>query len=57
MKTLITIFMIIGSTVGSYLPALWGGSLLSPASVFWGAIGGFAGIWAGWKLAQNLGIE
>jgi hypothetical protein len=57
MKTLIFIFMFIGSSAGSYLPMLWGAGLFSMSSVFWGAIGGFAGIWAGWKLAQNLGIE
>lgn len=57
MKTLIMIFMVVGSTVGSYIPVLWGGSLLSPTSVLWGAIGGFAGIWAGWKIGRALGLE
>ncbi|MDR3559641.1 MAG: hypothetical protein P4L62_02430 [Candidatus Pacebacteria bacterium] len=57
MKTLIFIFMFIGSSAGSYVPVLWGADLFSMSSVFWGAVGGFVGIWAGWKMAQILGIE
>ncbi|MEI6057787.1 MAG: hypothetical protein WCQ60_02330 [bacterium] len=49
-KALIWIGMTVGSTVGAYLPALWGGSLLGFASIFLSAAGGFAGIFAGFKL-------
>lgn len=54
MKTLVMSGMIIGSTLGSYLPVLWGADVLSMSSVLFGAIGGFAGIWAGYKIAVRI---
>jgi|GEM_PF-1011545 hypothetical protein len=39
-KTIIGIGMFVGSTIGSYIPALWGGSLLSFTSILLGVIGG-----------------
>lgn len=48
----IWIGMFIGSSLGSYLPALWGASLFSFSSIILGAVGGIAGIWAGFKLSQ-----
>lgn len=56
MKTIILFCMTIFSWVGSYVPVLWGGSLLSIASLACGAFGGFLGIWAGYKLALRLGL-
>ncbi len=44
--------MIVGSTIGSFLPVVWGGSEFSFASVIWGAIGGFAGIWFGIRISR-----
>ena len=41
---------IIGSTIGSFVPLLWGSSLLSMSSIIFTAIGGFAGIYIGYKL-------
>ena len=52
-KSLIWGGMAIGSTVGSLLPYFWNGSVL--AYTIWSAIGGFAGIWAGFKLAKATG--
>ncbi len=49
-KALIWIGMSIGSTVGAYVPALWGGSLLSVSSIFLSAVGGIVGIFLGFKL-------
>lgn len=57
MKILIMTFMVIGSSVGGYVPVLWGGSVFSMSSVFFGAVGGLAGIWIGYRLAQRLGIS
>ena len=51
-KSLIMIGMVVGSTLGGYLPALWGAGAFSIASVFFGAVGGVAGIWAGYKLSR-----
>ena len=35
----------IGSTIGGFVPALWGGDMLSVAGVLWSGIGAFAGLW------------
>jgi hypothetical protein len=51
-KKLITMFMFIGSIVGGYIPSLWDASLFSMSSLFLSALGGFLGIWAGYKLGE-----
>ncbi|MDF5735058.1 MAG: hypothetical protein PUQ00_04995 [Nostoc sp. S13] len=48
--------MFLGSTIGSYIPALWGGSLLSFTSIFLGVIGGLVGIWLGYRVSKYLGF-
>ena len=53
-KTLILIFMSIGSAAGGYLPMLWGDNMFSMTSVFLTALGGFLGIYIGFKISQNL---
>lgn len=40
-----------GTVVGGFVPALWGGSGLSFASVLTGALGGVAGLWLGTRLS------
>jgi hypothetical protein len=40
----------IGSTIGSYLPVLFGSSFISGWSILGGIVGGIAGIWLGVKL-------
>lgn len=52
-KSLIWGGMFVGSSIGSFLPYLWGGDFFSYS--LWGAIGGLAGIWAGFKLAKAGG--
>jgi hypothetical protein len=49
-KQTIMLFTIIGSTVGSFVPLIWGSSLLSISSILFTAIGGFAGIYIGYKM-------
>lgn len=51
-KSLIMIGLVVGSTLGSCVPALWGAGGLSFASVLFGAIGGFLGIWAGYRISR-----
>ncbi len=51
-KTLIWIGMSVGTLVGGFLPALWGGDYFSLAGVLCSGIGGLAGIWAGYRLGQ-----
>jgi hypothetical protein len=53
-KKLCWIGLFIGSTIGGYLPVLWGGDLLSFSSLFFGLVGGLLGIWAGYKIGQSL---
>jgi hypothetical protein len=51
-KALIMIGMAVGSTLGGFVPTLWGADWFSMASIAGGAIGGFAGIYAGYKLSR-----
>lgn len=55
-KLLIGIGMFLGSTVGSYVPVLWGGSILSITSIVFSVIGGILGIWLGYQVAKYLGF-
>ncbi|MCX6762694.1 MAG: hypothetical protein NT093_02845 [Candidatus Moranbacteria bacterium] len=55
-KTFIMTGMIVGSLAGGYAPVLWGGSIFSFSSIIFSAIGAFAGIWAGFKIAQRLDL-
>lgn len=55
LKAWITLGIIIGSTLGGYLPALWGDqSLFSLTGIFFSLAGGLAGVWAGYRLYQNF---
>lgn len=51
-KTLIYIGMTTGGYLGGYLPVLWGASAFSFQSIFFGMIGGIAGIFIGFKLSR-----
>jgi len=53
-KSSVMLGMTIGSIFGSYLPALWGGSLFSYTSILTGTIGGFIGVIIAYKLSSNL---
>lgn len=57
MKAIIIIFMLIGSSFGSYLPVFWNDNFLSFSSVLFSGIGGILGIYLGYKLAKKNGIE
>jgi hypothetical protein len=51
MRSVIGLCALVGSLVGGYVPALWGASSLSLVSLFFGALGGVAGIWLGVRLS------
>lgn len=51
-KSLIMIGLVVGTTLGGYVPTLWGAGWLSIASVLIGGIGGLLGIWAGYKVSR-----
>jgi hypothetical protein len=52
-KTVIWIGVTVGTTVGAYIPALWGGSLLGFSSILLSTAGGIAGIWLGYKISHG----
>jgi len=53
-KSLIWIGVLVGSTLGSMVPLIWGAGMLSISSIFWSTIGGLAGIYLGFKLSQGF---
>lgn len=52
MKKLVWIGMLIGSSIGGFIPTLWGAGFLSFSSIILTAVGGMIGIWVGYKLSQ-----
>ncbi len=50
-KPLIYLGLFIGSTIGSFLPTIWGAGYFSMSSVIFSMFGGMIGMWAGFKLA------
>jgi hypothetical protein len=53
-KPLIWIGMGIGSTLGGFVPRLWGASFLSLAGLVCSGIGGLFGIWVAYKAAHSF---
>ena len=51
MRARIWLGVLIGSTVGGFLPGLWGAGLFSYSAVLLSGIGGFAGLWLGYKMS------
>jgi hypothetical protein len=51
-KRLIWIGLMVGSTAGGFIPILWGGDVVSFASVILSAVGGIAGIWFGYRFGE-----
>jgi hypothetical protein len=49
-KTLIYIGAFIGSSLGGYVPVIWGASLFSGWSILLSGVGGLAGIWLAVKV-------
>jgi hypothetical protein len=54
MKSLIYIGITVGGIIGGYIPVLFGQDGFSFASFVGGTIGSFAGLWAGYKIGQNI---
>jgi hypothetical protein len=44
--------MTIGSLVGGYIPTLWGSGILSMSGILLSGIGGFVGIWVGYRFGE-----
>jgi hypothetical protein len=55
MNKFIWIGLFLGSTLGGFIPTLWGAGSFSTSGVLLSAIGGFAGLWLGLKANQSWG--
>ena len=53
-KSLVFIFMTIGSIVGGYIPSLWGADSFSMSSLVFGSVFAIIGIWIGFKIGQQI---
>lgn len=53
LRACITIGVLAGSTIGGIIPTLFGSDMLSMASIFGNLIGGFIGIWAGYRVFND----
>jgi uncharacterized membrane protein YeaQ/YmgE (transglycosylase-associated protein family) len=51
MQKRIWLGVLIGSVIGGFIPDLWGADLFSYSSVLLSTIGGFAGLWLGYKMS------
>ena len=57
MKKMIWGGMLIGSTVGGAIPFLWTLNTFSFSSIILTAVGGFIGIWCGFRLGKAFGMD
>jgi hypothetical protein len=51
MRARIWLGVLIGSTIGGFIPGLWGAGLLSYSAVLLSGIGGLVGLWLGYKMS------
>jgi hypothetical protein len=49
---LIWVGLTVGSAIGGYLPALWGGDVISFSSIVLSAAGAIVGIWLGYRFGE-----
>jgi uncharacterized membrane protein YeaQ/YmgE (transglycosylase-associated protein family) len=54
MKKLIYLGITVGGAIGSYIPVLFGQDAFSVVSLIGGTIGSFVGLWAGYKIGNNI---
>jgi hypothetical protein len=51
MRARIWLGVLIGSSVGGFIPMLWGGDLFSVSAVLLSGLGAVVGVWLGYKTA------
>jgi len=49
-KSVVMIFMVVGSIIGGYIPSLFGADMFSLSSILCSAGGGLIGVWLGYRL-------
>jgi predicted MFS family arabinose efflux permease len=50
--SIIWIGAFLGSTIGGFIPELWGADFLSFSSILCSALGGILGVWGAFKLSH-----
>jgi hypothetical protein len=53
-RSVIGLTALVGTTIGGFLPELWGDSGMSLVSLAFAAVGGVAGVWLGARLSGAL---
>ena len=43
--------ILIGSTIGGFIPELWGADMISYSSLLLSGVGAFAGLWIGYRMS------
>lgn len=51
---LIWIGLLVGSTIGGFIPDLWGAGMFSFSGILFSGIGAVAGIFAGFYISQSM---
>ena len=51
MQARIWLGVLIGSTIGGFIPALWEAELLCYSALLLSTVGAFVGLWIGYKLS------
>jgi predicted MFS family arabinose efflux permease len=51
-RSAIWIGIFVGSTIGGFVPALWGGDLVSYSGLLLSGAGAFVGLWVGAKFSR-----
>ena len=44
----------VGSSLGGFLPAIWGGDMLSLSGFMLSMVGGIVGMWIGYRASQSM---
>ena len=52
MRSAIWVGIFVGSTIGGFIPALWGGDMLSYSGVLLSGVGAFVGLWLGSRASR-----
>ncbi len=50
-RKIIWLGLFVGSSIGGFIPSFWGAGALSFSGLIFSALGGFAGIWLGYRMS------
>jgi len=51
-RKIIWLGLFVGSSIGGFIPSFWGAGVLSFSGLIFSALGGFAGIWLGYRMSE-----